>query len=82
MKTKIFFDTKFTGLQNGTTLISIGEISECGKTFYAELTDFNLLQVDAWVEENVLSKLFFDFTSCIAFEKIGNIYENPELINC
>ena len=59
-KTKIFFDTEFTGLQNGTTLISIGAISECGKTFYAELTDFNLLQIDEWIEENVLSKLHLD----------------------
>jgi hypothetical protein len=37
-KTKIFFDTEFTGLHQGTTLISIGLISECGKTFYAEFT--------------------------------------------
>ncbi|MCC6516909.1 MAG: 3'-5' exoribonuclease [Chitinophagales bacterium] len=59
-KTKIFFDTEFTGLQKATTLISIGAISECGKTFYAELTDFNLLQVDAWIEENILSKLHLD----------------------
>jgi hypothetical protein len=39
-KTKIFFDTEFTGLHQGTTLISIGLISECGKTFYAEFTDY------------------------------------------
>jgi len=41
MKTKIFFDTEFTGLHQNTTLISIGLISECGKTFYAELTDYD-----------------------------------------
>jgi DNA polymerase III epsilon subunit-like protein len=34
-KTKIFFDTEFTGLHQKTTLISIGLVSECGKTFYA-----------------------------------------------
>ena len=28
--TKVFFDTEFTGLHQGTTLISIGLVSECG----------------------------------------------------
>jgi hypothetical protein len=36
---KIFFDTEFSGLHKNTTLISIGCISEDGKTFYAELED-------------------------------------------
>jgi len=57
MRTKIFLDTEFTGLHQNTTLISIGLISECGKTFYAELTDFNLAQCDEWIMENVLSNL-------------------------
>ena len=55
--TKIFFDTEFTGLHQDTTLISIGLISECGKTFYAELTDYDKSQVDDWIEENVIDKL-------------------------
>ena len=38
---KIFFDTEFTGLKKDTTLISIGLVSETGKSFYAELTDFD-----------------------------------------
>jgi len=59
-KTKIFFDTEFTGLHQGTTLISIGLIAETGETFYAELTDYNRLQVDTWIEENVLTKLHLD----------------------
>ena len=88
-KTKIFFDTEFTGLQNGTTLISIGAISECGKTFYAELTDFNLLQVDTWIEENVLSKLHLDIekhgqnsTSCVGNDWLykGTKYETGLMI--
>ena len=41
-KTKIFFDTEFTGLHQNTTLISIGLVSECGKSFYAELVDSNI----------------------------------------
>lgn len=55
--TKIFFDTEFTGLHQNTTLISIGLVSECGKTFYAELTDYDKSQVDGWIQENVIDKL-------------------------
>ena len=56
-KTKIFFDTEFTGLHQNTTLISIGLISECGKTFYAELTDYDKSQIDEWLQKNVIDKL-------------------------
>ena len=59
-KTKIFFDTEFTGLHQKTTLISIGLISECGKTFYAELTDYDETQIDDWLKENVISNLILD----------------------
>ena len=58
-KTKIFFDTEFTGLHQNTTLISIGLISECGKTFYAELTDYDESQIDEWLEKNVIENLLF-----------------------
>jgi hypothetical protein len=57
MKTKIFFDTEFTGLHQNTTLISIGLISECGKTFYAELTDYDKYQIDEWLQKNVIENL-------------------------
>ena len=43
---KIFFDTEFTGLHQNTTLISIGLVSENGKTFYAEFNDYDKSQVD------------------------------------
>lgn len=56
-KTKIFFDTEFTGLHQNTTLISIGLISECGKTFYAELTDYDKRQIDEWLQKNVIDNL-------------------------
>ena len=56
-KTKIFFDTEFTGLHQKTTLISIGLISECGKTFYAELTDYDKSQIDEWLQKNVIDNL-------------------------
>jgi len=58
--TKIFFDTEFSGLHQKTTLISIGLISECGKTFYAELTDYDKSQIDDWLQENVIANLQHD----------------------
>jgi hypothetical protein len=57
---KVFFDTEFTGLHQNTTLISIGCVSDDGKTFYGECTDYDRKQVDKWIEENVLSRLFLD----------------------
>ncbi len=57
--TKLFFDTEFTGLHQKTTLISIGIVSEDGRTFYAEFTDYDKNQCDAWINENVIAKLQF-----------------------
>lgn len=54
---RIFFDTEFTGLHQNTTLISIGLISDEGERFYAELTDYDESQCDAWIEKNVLDHL-------------------------
>jgi hypothetical protein len=74
-KTKIFFDTEFTGLHQGTTLISFGAISECGKTFYAEFTDYAITQVDDWLKENVIAKLNHpkgDVNDCIVTEDRPN----------
>lgn len=59
MTTKLFFDTEFTGLHQNTTLISIGIVSEDGRTFYAEFTDYDKTQVDDWIRENVIAKLQF-----------------------
>jgi adenine-specific DNA methylase len=56
-RTKLFMDLEFTGLHQHTTLISIGLISECGKTFYAELTDYDKNQIDDWLQNNVISNL-------------------------
>lgn len=55
--TKVFLDTEFTGLHKNTTLISIGLVSECGKTFYAEFTDYDRSQVDEWIQTNVINNL-------------------------
>jgi hypothetical protein len=57
---KIFFDTEFTGLHKGTTLISVGLIAENGKMFYAELTDYSKEQLNPWLAENVIANLKFN----------------------
>lgn len=56
--TKVFLDTEFTGLHQQTTLISIGLVADSGEEFYAELTDYDNLQITDWLRENVLSKLW------------------------
>lgn len=57
---KLFFDTEFTGLHKDTTLISIGIVSEDGRKFYAEFTDYDEKQCDDWVKENVINNLCLD----------------------
>lgn len=54
---KLFFDMEFTGLHKETTPISLGIVSEDGKTFYAEFTDYNEMQCNDWIKENVISEL-------------------------
>lgn len=56
----IFFDTEFTGLHKNTTLIALGCIDENGRTFYAELTDYDRSQCNDWINENVLAHLRFN----------------------
>jgi len=82
--TKIFFDTEFTGLHQNTTLISIGLVSECGKTFYAEFTDYDVSQVDGWIQENVIGNLTikkFDISADYnPYSDIVNLKGNKETI--
>lgn len=54
---KLFFDMEFTGLHKNTTPISIGVVSEDGKKFYAEFTDYDEYQCNDWIKENVLNNL-------------------------
>ena len=54
-----FLDTEFTGLHKNTTLISLGLVSECGKTFYAEFADYDKSQIDDWLRDNVIDNLLF-----------------------
>ncbi len=55
----LYFDTEFTGLHKDTTLISIGIVSEDGRSFYAELNDYSKNQVDEWIQNNVVNNLKF-----------------------
>jgi len=54
---KYWFDTEF--IDNGRTidLISIGIVSEDGRTYYAESLEADLTKACEWVKENVISKL-------------------------
>lgn len=64
---KIFMDTEFTGLHQGTTLISIGLVSEDGRTFYAEFNDYDESQCDEWIKNNVISNLIINGPSDMNF---------------
>lgn len=54
----LYFDTEFTGLVPGTTLISLGIVSENGYKFYAEFTDYDESICDDWIKENVIENLW------------------------
>lgn len=60
---KVFFDTEFTGLHKNTTLISFGCVDETGRTFYAELNDYDKQQCDDWINDNVIKNLKFNDTT-------------------
>ena len=51
----IFYDAEFTGLHQQTTLISLALVDEADREFYAEFTDYDLRQCDAWIRQNVLA---------------------------
>lgn len=71
--TKCFIDTEFTGLHKNTTPISIGIISECGKTFYCEFNDYDKSQCDEWIKTNVIDKLLFnDYVHYSHFDEESN----------
>lgn len=73
---KIFFDTEFTGLHQKTTLISIGCVSEDGRTFYAEFNDYDNTQLNNWLIENVINNLkYFTDSYITKYEKELKNYE-------
>lgn len=80
MTTKVFFDMEFTGLHKNTTLISIGLVSECGKKYYAEFNDYDLNQIDSWLQENVISNLEFNGLSHASKEVRGIRFIKDDLV--
>ncbi len=56
-RTKLFFDTEFTGLHQHTSLISMAFVAEEQRTFYAEFTDFDTSAISEWLETTVLAHL-------------------------
>lgn len=61
-RTKIFIDLEFTGLTQGAELISLALVSQQGKVFYAEITDFD---IDAsknaeFLAQHVLPNLYLE----------------------
>lgn len=54
---KYFYDTEF--IEDGKTidLISIGIVSEEGRTYYAISNEFDHKKASMWVKDNVISKL-------------------------
>ena len=77
---KLFFDTEFTGLHQGTTLISIGLISESGETFYAELTDYDKSQIDDWLQKNVIDNLTLQNEGYVGPYESMNVRGDMELL--
>lgn len=81
----IFFDIKFTGLYQDTTLISIGCVTEDlvakdGKVyeakFYGESLSYDCNQVDEWTAENVIRNLAWAGSLNPSFLVLDNHIEN------
>lgn len=51
----IFYDAEFTGLHQRTSPIAMGFSGVSGEEFYAEFSDYDAGQCDAWLRENVLA---------------------------
>lgn len=77
----LFFDMEFTGLHKNTTPISIGIVSEDGKTFYAEFTDYDESQCDDWIKENVTSELLYDTEKWYEGIADRQMYDNKQAIS-
>lgn len=56
---KLFLDTEFTGLHQNTSLLSIALVDEEGRTFYAEISDYDFTQMDEWLLNNVMNNMIF-----------------------
>ena len=55
----VVYDAEFTGLHQDTTLISIALIAY-DSFFYAEFNDYDLFQVDDWIQTHVIDNLLLN----------------------
>ena len=78
---RLFFDMEFSGLHKNTTPISIGIVSEDGKTFYAEFTDYDESQCDDWIKENVISELLYDTEKWYEGIADSQMHDNKQAIS-
>jgi hypothetical protein len=69
----LYFDMEFTSLSPDAQPISLGIISDCGKSIYCEFTDFDINRCDDWVKENVVGKLRYPVNNgCLGIIYDGN----------
>lgn len=66
----LYFDTEFAGLHKKTSLVSIGVVADNGKKFYAEFSDYDEIQCDNWIKENVLKHTILEGNEILA-ERLG-----------
>lgn len=75
----LYFDTEFTGLHKDTTLVSIGIVTENGKKFYAEFSNYDDSQCDDWIKENVLKHTILDGNDILA-KRLGEDNETTVVL--
>lgn len=68
----LYYDCEFSGLHQHTTLISIGFISDDNKCFYAEYTDYDVSQIDDWIQTNVIDNLLMKDVTEDSYVKVAN----------
>lgn len=56
-KMRFWFDTEFIDDTRSIDLISIGMVSENGRTYYAVSNEFDASKADSWVQQYVLTRL-------------------------
>lgn len=55
----IYLNIQLTSQSPDAQPISIGMVSECGRTFYAEFQNFDPNRCDDWVRDNIVARLKF-----------------------
>ena len=64
----LYFDTDFTSLDKYADILSIGIVSDDGKKFYAEFTDYNPEKINYWVGKYILDSFTLDSNNPIVVD--------------